>query len=210
MKQILASLELVTVGDESAWAVTSPDDRYRYILGRTWDDYFSDDPFKSFRPLWVYQMLNPSKARGRDASGKVVNDATIRKCEGFTRRGGGGGFMVVNAFAYSETDPDEMVCAHLNGVDVRGEHNTAAIAWALARPALLGRHIAAWGKIPPKLRSLAQPAIGQFRCSAPDCFGVNGDGSPKHPLMLGYDTPIVTLYGAQSAPRSVTPGGGNG
>src|SRR5271170_2636809 len=36
VRPILANLGLVTKGDERAWAVTSPDDRYRYLLGRTW------------------------------------------------------------------------------------------------------------------------------------------------------------------------------
>lgn len=40
MKQILADLGLVTVGTEQAWAVTSPDDTYRYVLGRMWNSYF--------------------------------------------------------------------------------------------------------------------------------------------------------------------------
>ena len=185
MKQILSHLGLVTQGDEHAFAVTSEDNRYRYILGRTWDDYFTDGG--SWRPLWVFGMLNPSKAR------HDVSDQTIGKCTGFAKRGGAGGFLVVNTMAYSETHPRERVRAHKEGVDVRGEHNEAVLTWALSRPAMIGRHIAAWGRIPPSLRSLAQPGMFQFRCSRPDCFGVNADGSPKHPLMLGYDTPIVPL-----------------
>lgn len=192
---ILASLGLITKGTVRAWAVTSPDDQFRYILGRMWDDYFSDDPFRTTRPLWVYGMLNPSKARHDD-----ISDQTIGKCTGFARRGGAGGFLVVNALAYSATDPKDMVHAYLSGINVRGEHNEAALAWALSRPAILGRHIAAWGRVPPKLKSLAQPSIVQFKCSAPDCFGVNADGSPRHPLMLGYDTPIVKLSEARYQP----------
>jgi hypothetical protein len=196
MKQILASLGLITQGDESAWAVTSPDDRFRYILGRTWDPYFQEQQgllSEPVRPLWVFGMLNPSKARGAG-----IDDPTIRKCIGFARRGHAGGFLVVNMLAYSATDPQDMVRAYREGVNVRGEHNGAALSWALSRPALLGRHIAAWGKIPPALRSLAQPSVVQFLCSRPECFGVNRDRSPKHPLMLGYDTPIVKLSEARS------------
>lgn len=183
MRQILANLGLITVGDESAWAVTSPDDRYRYILGRMWDDYFNDDPFNMPNPLWVFGMLNPSKARVKD-------DPTIRKCTGFAKRGGAGGFIVVNTMAYSETHPKRLVELYKSGVDVRGEHNAAALQWALATT--IGRkHIAAWGRIPPKLREAAKPGMVQFLGIEPDCFGLNDDGSPKHPLMLGYNTPIV-------------------
>lgn len=195
MKQILGSLGLVTHGDERAWAVTSPDDRYRYLLGRMWDDYFSDDPWNSYRPLWAFGMLNPSKAR------HDVDDPTVRKCMGFARRGGAGGLVIVNLFAYSATDPRELVRAWREGVDVRGPHNEAAIGWATSRPVLIGRNIAAWGRIPPRLRSPASPGLMQFlgSFSFADCLGVNVDGSPRHPLMLAYDTPIVPLAKARRA-----------
>lgn len=129
-------------------------------------------------------MLNPSKAR-------VEDDPTIRKCIGFAKRGGAGGFLVVNAMAYSATDPRDMVRAHRDGVNITGEHNAAAIRWACSRPALLGRHIGAWGCIPPRLREVAKRGLGTFKIHPFDCFGKNADGSPRHPLMLGYDTPLV-------------------
>ncbi len=197
MKPILADLGLVTTGDERAWAITSPDDSCRYVLGRTWDAYFPPSGREWWdcvpaRPLWCFCMLNPSKAR------HDKDDPTIRKCTGFAKRGGAGGFIVVNLFAYSATDPSEMVAAARNGVDVRGEHNEAVLHWAQGRPALLGRSVAAWGKIPPRLRALSQRSRGSFLLTrGVECFGVNLDNSPKHPLMLGYDTPIVKLADAQ-------------
>jgi hypothetical protein len=192
VKQILGGLGLITHGDERAWAVTSPDDRYRYLLGRMWDDY-CDDAWNTYRALWVFGMLNPSKAR------HDVDDPTVRKCVGFARRGGAGGLVVVNLFAYSATDPRDLVRAWREGVDVRGPHNEAAIDWATSRPAFIGCNVAAWGRIPPRLRSPAKPALVQFLCSRPDCLGVNADGSPRHPLMLAYDTPIVPLAEARRA-----------
>jgi len=187
----------MTVGTEQAWAVTSPDNVYRYVLGRMWDDYFFDGDWKDGpvppRPLWVFGMINPSTARGVKPDGTPDNDPTVRKCHGFSRRGGAGGFLVVNMLAYSAADPDDVVKAHRAGVDVRGPHNEAALRWALSRPSLLGRHVAAWGRIPPKLRSVTQYGINQFNCSKPDCFGLTKEGFPKHPLMLGYGTPIVRL-----------------
>jgi len=195
VKPILADLGLVTVGTEQAWAVTSPDNVYRYVLGRMWDDYFFDgywaDGPQPPRPLWVWGMINPSTARGTKPDGTPDNDPTVRKCEGFSRRGGAGGFLVVNMLAYSATDPREMVRAHHAGINVRGPVNELALQWALSRPTMLGRHIAAWGRIPPKLRGLAQQGTVQFRSSGHvECLGVNADGSPRHPLMLGYATPI--------------------
>jgi len=195
VKPILASLGLVTQGDEHAWAVTSPDDRYRYVLGRMWDDYFPDgrdwwdrDPI---RALWVWGMLNSSKARHN------IDDTSVRKVIGFSKRGGAGGVLIVNLFAFSATDPRDMVRASREGIDIRGEHNEAAIEWATSRPALLGLNIAAWGIVPPRLRVLAQRSRASFAIHGmPYCLGANADGSPRHPLMLGYSTPLIKLSDA--------------
>ncbi len=183
MKPILADLGLVTRGDESSWAVTSPDDRYRYVLARMWDRYFDSE--ESVRPLWVYGMLNPSTARHDQ------DDPTIRKCTGFARRGGAGGFLVVNLCAYSTPSPQELVRAYLSRVNVVGEHNQAAVRWALSRPALLGLNIAAWGRVPPKLREITKETRSQF--AGAQCFGFTAGGEPRHPLMLPYSTPLCSL-----------------
>lgn len=182
MIPILSSLGLVTVGTEAAWAVVSDDDRYRYVLGRTWNPTL---------PLWLFGMLNPSKAR-------IEDDHTIRKCIGFSTRGGAGGFVVVNMLAYSATDPKDMVRAAADGMDVRGEHNIAAIRWALDTHPIAGLRIAAWGKVPRLLQARALAPMMLFLASEPSCLGVNGDGSPCHPLRLSYATPIVRFFDAKA------------
>lgn len=179
MRSILSDLDLLTVGDASAWAVTSRDDAYRYLLGRLWDDV---------RPLWVFAMLNPSRAR-------IQNDPTVRKCVGFATRGGAGGIIIVNALAFSNPNPARVVQAHKSGIDVVGSHNEAAMRWALAQVPALGRCVGAWGRVPPTLLRLAEPGLGLFSAQPFDCLGVNADGSPRHPARLGYATPIVP-YGA--------------
>jgi hypothetical protein len=201
VKPILADLGLRTLGDERAWAVTSPDDRYRYVLGRMWDDYFFErEDWLDHTPprhLWAVCMLNPSKAR------HDVNDHTITKLTEFAKRHGAGGFVVVNLFAYSATDPKDMVRA-AQGENVRGEYNDQVLRWASSRPALLGRNIAAWGKIPPKLRTLATASRWAFQTSGDrvECWGLNADSSPRHPLMLAYETPLLRMSEAQDALRA--------
>ena len=181
---------LVTQGDWQAWAVTSADDVYRYALGRFWDDYAPKDE----RPFWergdhrhliCFCMLNPSKAR------HDVPDPTMRKCVGFAKKHGAGGIIIVNLFAFSTPYPTELRDKARSGFDVVGPANHDALDWATSRPALLGRNIAAWGKIPKKLYHLTMNS--RFHFNSGECFGKNGDGSPKHPLMLGYDTPIVKM-----------------
>jgi hypothetical protein len=180
MKPILAARGLVTKGDERAWAVTSRDDVYRYLLGRRWGDAARGPA----SPLWCFGMLNPSTARDD------VDDPTVRRCTGFAKRGGAGGVLIVNLLAYSSTHPHEMVQASRQGIDVCGQHNDAAIRWAVARAAAGGRHIAAWGVVPAPLRGLAARGVRSFLAHRADCLGVNVDGSPKHPLRLGYDRSI--------------------
>ena len=182
---ILADLGLVTQGDASSWAVTDPANECRYVLGRMWDDYFfeKDDWWNHTppRPLWVWGMLNPSKAR------HDCDDATARKVVGFSKRGGAGGALIVNIMAYSETHPRLLVAAMRAGKNVVGEHNFSVLQWALSRPSIIGLNIAAWGKIPPSLRSVAQSSVTQFKMCRPKCLGKNADGSPRHPLMLPYN-----------------------
>ncbi len=175
MKPILPELDLVTKGEESAWAVTSADNRFRYILGRTW---------RQSGKLWVYCACNPSYAR-HDRS-----DHTLAKFCGFADRGGAGGIVVVNAMAFSTPYPVALAKAARAGVNVVGEHNLAVLTWA----ASLGeRRIACWGRIPPSLQPLTLQARVMFTVGGVDCFGLNKDGSPMHPLMLPYETPIVRL-----------------
>jgi hypothetical protein len=182
---ILPELGLVTVGTEAAWAVVSPDDRYRYLLGRCWDSVLGAP---STRPVWLFGMVNPSDAREED-------DPTVRKCIGFAKRGGAGGLLVVNLLGVSSPYPKDVVEAVKRGEDVVGKHNEAAIAWALAQ-ASVGRRVAAWGRILPKLVPHAQAGIRAFLAEhrhPAECFGLNDDRTPHHPLMLGYDTPIVAF-----------------
>jgi hypothetical protein len=181
---VLAQLGLVTRGTKRAWAVTSADDVCRYVLGRMWDDYFDTSHWAATRPLWCVGMLNPSDAR------HDVDDPTVRRVVGFARRAGAGGVLVVNLAAYSTPYPMRLIEAARAGVNVVGEHNLDAIAWATSRPALLGQNIAAWGRIPPRLRITLQSSVMQFYMHRPKCFGVNLDRSPKHPLYLANETPL--------------------
>jgi hypothetical protein len=191
MPPILSELGLITAGDQSAWAVTDQTNAYRYVLGRMWDKYFQDgddwwnhDPI---RPLWVFCMLNPSTAR------HDIDDPTVRKCVGFAKRGGAGGILIVNLMARSETHPAALAWALRNGINVVGPHNEAVLTWALSRPALMGLNIAAWGRIPPALRDVAQRSVVHIKSKGPKCFGRNIDGSPRHPLMLPYGTQLENL-----------------
>lgn len=170
---------LVVSGDASSWATLSPDGKYRYALARTWDPML--DSLDAVRPTMTWVMLNPSTADD------LVDDPTIRKCVGFAKRYGCGGIVVVNVFAWRETDPRKLTAV----ADPIGPHNIDAIAWACSR--FWNMRIGGWGRFPSKrvqrasVRSVCTAKMGHL-----SCFGVTADGEPRHPLMLPYAAP---LYG---------------
>lgn len=146
----------------------SPCGLYRYTLTRRWGE----------GPSLAWVMLNPSTA---DAD---ADDATIRKCIGFTRRIGYHALIVVNLFAFRATDPAKMKTA----ADPIGPDNDMIIHRVCGESPLIvcawGRHGAAFGRAAEVMARL------DATCAPTVCWHINADGSPGHPLMLGYDRPL--------------------
>jgi hypothetical protein len=143
---------------------------YRYALWRLWEPA---------RPLWMMALLNPSTATEEE------DDATITRCCVRARRGGAGGLVVVNAGAIRETDSDEACAAP----DPIGPDNAA---WVRALIPTCSLHIAGWG---PKAARFGGDALmlDIFKESGVRLMALirNRDGSPRHPLYIGYDvTPM--------------------
>ena len=158
--------------DTSRGATLSICRTYRYLLWRIWD------PTK---PFAVFVMCNPSTA---DAD---VDDATIRKCVGFCKRWGYGGFKVINLFAIRSTDPAGI---RRHKYPIGGDENDEAIRTAVAGAAVV---IAAWGGIDPDFLDRAT-VVGKLleRIGMPlYCLGTTKAGDPRHPLMLAYSTPLA-------------------
>ncbi|MCU1592428.1 MAG: hypothetical protein JWP11_3684 [Frankiales bacterium] len=150
----------------------SPCGRYRYSLSRLWAD----------RPLMVFVMLNPSTA---DAD---LDDPTIRRCAGFARREGMGGFGVVNLYAYRATRPKALRSCE----DPIGPRNDGVLTAVLNE----ARHmsypvVAAWGVHASSERS------AQVLDLVPNvdwlCLGTTKAGHPRHPLFVRGDQPLVPL-----------------
>ena len=160
-------------------AITSKDCLYRYSLERTWDT-------SKERVLFI--MLNPSTA---DA---IKDDATIKKCVGFARRWGYGGITVGNLFALRSRDPHGLLGPH----DPVGPKNNSYLEQLAAECPVV---VAAWGNSgkKPGLRHLFQEResftkkLLQGRMQS---LGTNKDGTPKHPVLPGFKTPLEP-YGAQ-------------
>lgn len=162
-------------------AVISPCGRYRYRLERTVGEA---------GPVYAFFGINPSTA---DAS---IDDATVRKWMGFTKTWGGSRFIVGNVFAYRATD-----VGTLAGVDdpVGPENEKHLTQIALDADIL----VPCWGnssKVPKHLRGRFKSVLQKlFDVGTPVLhLGLTNGGDPKHPLMLGYDTPLTPFARAMS------------
>lgn len=149
-------------------AVMSPCGRYRYTLTRDWS--CADEP----RALFI--MLNPSTA---DA---LEDDPTIRRCVAFATREGCGSLEVANCYAWRTADP--VLLWGNRGQDIVGPDNVERVRTALGRASLV---ICAWGAYPVD----SSPVPGLLANVECWCLGVTKNGSPRHPLYVRGDAPLV-------------------
>jgi hypothetical protein len=133
--------------------------------------------------VYAYFGVNCSKA------GSEKNDQTVGKWIGFTTRNDGHRLIVGNPFTYVATDVRDLAGA----ADPIGPENDRYLAEIIAEADVL---VPCWGnrnKLPPRLR----PRLDWLRdlifaAGKPvKILGLTASGDPKHPLMLGYDTPLV-------------------
>jgi hypothetical protein len=166
----------MTAANPAGCALISPCERYRWTLDR------EVDPSGKTTLLWI--MLNPSTA---DA---WKDDPTIRKCRGFTQRLGFHRMRVVNLYGWRATKPHNLRLAGdpvgtLNDSHVGFEMNTAdmvIVAW--------GGHTLPRSVTPTKAERIRSIVGMAGRSQALWCLGTTKDGSPRHPLMLPYETKL--------------------
>jgi hypothetical protein len=156
-------------------AVISECGLYRYRLDRAWDQTFDADPGYV---AWV--MLNPSTATAE------LNDQTVLRCIGFTRRWGYSALSIVNLFALRSRHPKALAiatdpvgpdnAAHLLGVTSFARITVAA--WGSSWPGPLADYVR---RVGDELRAIGNVA----------CLGRTGQGDPRHPLYLDAATELV-------------------
>jgi hypothetical protein len=149
---------------------------------RTWR-YWLERDVAPAGLTFVYFGVNGSTAD------ETSEDQTSRKWIEFTRRNGGRRYIAVNPFAYTATDVRELATAE----DPVGPSNDRFILEAMIEADVL---VPCWGsraKLPPKLRpELDRHLEFILNWGVPVLtFGFTQDGDPKHPLMLGYSTPML-------------------
>lgn len=147
----------------------SEDKKYRYVLHRIWNEGLEVR----------YAMcigLNPSTANG------VKDDATIRRLKSLIMSLGYGGFFMCNLFSFITPYPKFLATVEVFNSEAEkcnDEH-------------LFETHkhcadvIFCWGSF--EVWGRDKDVIAMF----PDamCFGVNQNGSPKHPLYLPMGTKL--------------------
>ncbi len=149
---------------EQSGAVFSTCRRYRYRLWRAWSE----------APPAVFVMLNPSTAD------EIDNDPTVERCERRARALGFGGLRVANIFALRSTDP----AALYDHDDPVGPENDAAIVESVVGAGLV---VCAWGGH-GNLHQRGEKVLHLLRSTGvtPHYLRLNKDGTPKHPLYVGY------------------------
>jgi hypothetical protein len=184
---------------ESA-ATLSPDGRHRYELWRRW----------AGGPVLNVIGLNPSSA---DAD---RDDPTTRRCVGLARRAGFGGLVLTNLFGLRATDPAQL----RQGARPTGVDNDL---WIERSACSADSVVVAWGRVPRRGGGPARPReaiddeLGHRAANVlrlldgagvrPFCFGINRDGSPRHPLYLPAST-VLRPYRPRLAPGTSRPAGG--
>jgi len=156
-------------------AVISPDEKYRYVLWRVWDQG---------QDWMTFIMLNPSTADANE------DDATIRRCKRFARDNDCGGLIVVNLFAYRATQPDDLLQAE-NPV---GPDNKRWVENVISMST--GPVVAAWGswwysnqskRHGQAIPRLSVEAIAKKRGVPLYCLGRTLSLQPRHPLYIPND-----------------------
>lgn len=152
----------------------SGDGRHRILMRRWLGEAFP-------KRYLLFIGMNPSTA---DAT---VNDPTCAREWTFARREGFDAMIKANVGDYRATHPKMLLEP---GVVASSPANLPAIRAAAAGA---DKVVLCHGKLNKALVPAGAALVEAMREDGIDlwCFGVNGDGSPKHPLYLRADTPLV-------------------
>ena len=146
----------------------SKDMTYRYAFARWWGG-----PDVTQMDGWV--LLNPATG-----DTELRRRPTLERCIARSRADGRAGVLILNLFAYRDTNPKALATAP----DPVGPANDVVLAELSAQVA---RTIVAWGGT-GALRGRASRVGASLR--EPFCLGTTGQGQPRHPLYVSGSTPL--------------------
>jgi hypothetical protein len=165
-------------------ATFSPCRQWRYLLWRIWNPDL---------PMALFILMNPSKAD------EVENDPTVTRQQVRVMKWAElefdlprfGGVVVANAFGWRETDSRLLKVRIKEGVDIIGPDNDRHILEA-AKSA--GIAVCGWGQ-PGNLLGRGK-VITEMLAGAGiklHALRIAKDGTPWHPLYLGYDLKPIPM-----------------
>lgn len=159
--------------------------KYRHVLTRIWE------PESSARLAGLIGK-NPSVASSE------INDHTIRKEIAFAKAWGCRGLVKVNMYDYIATDSDELLKVS-DSLRVSGNGMVSQIVQTLidyqCKPVVCCWGTHSKGSLASAIRERGDMILRAL-CAAgiePMCFRLNSDGTPGHPLRLGYKTKLVSM-----------------
>ncbi|MAM05239.1 MAG: hypothetical protein CMD06_04690 [Flavobacteriales bacterium] len=144
-------------------ALFSKDQKYRYLLERTWNN--------SKKKL-LFIMLNPSSADSKK------DDPTIRRLISFSKKWGYGGFKVCNLYSYVTSSPSTLYSSS----NILGYKNKSYIKKQIKNSDCI---VYAWGN------TEAEPHWLKKIVKTSYCIGINKNGTPKHPLYINSNAKLL-------------------
>lgn len=147
----------------------SSDMVFRYAFGRWWGD-------TDLATTAVWVLLNPATGDTEQR-----HRPTLQRCISRSRTAGHTGLVIVNLFAFRDTDPRNLRAAY----DAIGPANDEVLRVITAAGA---QTIAAWGGSGHVHGRSAQ--VGPL-LDSPLCLGTTRAGEPRHPLYVAADAPLV-------------------
>jgi hypothetical protein len=150
-------------------AIISECSSYRYMLSRKWSEN---------NKTILFCMINPSLADD------TIDDRTIKRCIGFAQRWEYDQLMVINLYALITPYPHELWL----DIDPVGIENDAYIQKLASENIDI---VCGWGADAKKDRAIQVATVLKNSGGNLMCLGLNKNGSPKHPLYVKSDKPLI-------------------
>ena len=157
-------------------ALISECGKYRYWLKR------KSELVHPEKDAALFVMLNPSTADSE------LDDPTIRRCKGFAKSWGCNGLVVANLYAYRATKPTELWTTE----DNIGPDNNE---WLQMLAVEYDDIVCAWGANAKPERVKEFCLIAKSAGARLWCLGMTKNGSPRHPLYIKADQPLIEFNG---------------
>ena len=148
----------------------SRDRLHRLCLSRHWD---------VSKPAVAFIGLNPSTAD------ENLDDPTIRRCINFAQSWGGGSLYMLNLFSLRATDPNVMKAHEKPNTEENNQWLLEIARQSEIVVAAWGNHGSHQGRDKDVIEKLGWMGLEVM------CLGFNKDGSPKHPLYVPANMPLV-------------------